>query len=284
MGVSAADSLWRGFYGAYGQLGEIDTGTGRSGYDFRSGGLIIGAERSVGGSLVAGASIGYGTGSADFDQNDGELEMKSLRIGPHVTWVGRNLEVDAAASAGVHFNRQERQITSPVNANPSSRFKSYDGSVFTETRYRMNFARTWDIIPAASLHYSWQYRENHTERGAGDGALRFDSTTDDSLRSRLGFSVLRPFSGQRFVVVPEAFAGWGYEFLDEDLDVRASFSNAPGSGFRVTGEGPGRHGVIYGAGLSALFGEYNVAFARYEREDLEEGSVDTFSLGVKWNF
>lgn len=284
MGVSAPDSPWRGFYGAYGQLGEIDADAGRSGYDFRSGGLIIGAERSVSERLVAGASIGYGTGSADFDENDGELEMRSLRIGPHATWVGRNMEVDVAASAGVHLNRQERRITIPVDANPSSRFLSYDGSVFTEARYRVNLARTWDIVPAASLHYAWQYRESHTERGAGDAALAFDSQSDHFLRSRLGLSVLRPFSGRTFVVVPEVFAGWGYELLDEDIDVKASFANAPGSGFRVTGDGPGRHSAIYGGGISALFGEYNVIFARYEREDLEEGGVDTFSLGVKWNF
>jgi uncharacterized protein YhjY with autotransporter beta-barrel domain len=134
------------------------------------------------------------------------------------------------------------------------------------------------------MQYTHHYREKHTEDGAGDARLEFESQSERSLRSNLQLSLGRQISGEGYVLLPEVFAGWRRELLKEDMKVEASFAGAPESGFRVVGDGPGRGSLNYGLGITALFWDYNVGFVRYERERLEEGGASTLSAGVKWNF
>ncbi len=283
-GVSAPDSHWRGFYGLYHRQGDINAGNARTGHEFRSSGVIAGSERNLGNTLTAGASLGYVKSSADFDNNRGELDTNSFRLGSHLTHFQDALEVDLAASAGAHFHRQERRMTVPEPKVAKSRYESYDGSLHAGARYRGRFAGRWALIPSVSVQYTHHFKDSHTEDNAGDAALAFESQNERFLRSNLGLSLGREISGEGFVLLPELFAGWEMNLLDEDMDVEASLADAPGSKFRVTGEGPGRNSVQYGLGMTALFWEYNVAYFRYARERLEEGGSRTFSVGMKWNF
>jgi hypothetical protein len=283
-GVSAPGSEWRGFYGLYHRQGDVDSGSSRTGQAFRSTGLITGAERNVGSSLTAGGSLGYVRSSVDFDGSRGKLETNSFRLGSHATYFRDPLEVDVAASAGAHFHRQKRRMTVPETLVATSRYTSYDGSLHAGARYRGTPARNWALIPSGSMQYTHHYREKHTEDGAGDARLEFESQSERSLRSNLQLSLGRQISGEGYVLLPEVFAGWRRELLKEDMKVEASFAGAPESGFRVVGDGPGRGSLNYGLGITALFWDYNVGFVRYERERLEEGGASTLSAGVKWNF
>lgn len=284
MGVSAPGSHWRGFYGLYHRQGDIDAGIARTGHEFKSSGVIAGSERNLGTSLTAGWSLGYVKSSVDFDNNRGELETNSFRLASHATYFLDALEFDLAASGGAHFHRQERRMTIPVTDVAKSRYESYDGSLHTGARYRGRFAGSWTLIPSASVQYTHHYLGSHKEGGAGDADLAFESRNERFLRSNLGMSLGREISGEEYVLLPEVFVGWERNLLDEDMEVEASLSGAPGSEFRVTGEGPGRNSVQYGLGITALFWEYNVAYLRYERQRLEEGGSRTFSGGMKWNF
>ena len=283
-GVSAPDSHWRGFYGLYHRQGDINAGTARTGHEFKSSGVIAGSERNLGKSLTAGASLGYVKSSVDFDNNSGELDTHSFRLGSHATYFQDALEVDLAASAGAHFHRQERRMTVPEPAVAKSRYESYDGSLHAGARYRGKLAGSWTLTPSASVQYTHHYRDSHTEDNAGDAELAFESQSERFLRSNLGLSLGREISGEKFILLPEVFAGWERNLLDEDMEVEASFAGASGSDFRVTGEGPGRNSVQYGLGMTALFWEYNVAYFRYQRERLKEGGSRTLSVGMKWNF
>lgn len=284
MGVSAAGSEWRGFYGLYYREGDMDHAPERTGHSLRSTGLVAGAERNLGDRLTAGASLGYVRSSVDFDRNRGELDTNSFRLGSHATYMRGDLEVDLAASAGMHLHRQERGMTLPKPALATSRYDSYDGSLHAGGRYNWSFADRWALVPSASLQYTYHYREDHTEGRASEANLELDSQSEQFLRSNLEMSLGREFSGEEFVLVPQVFAGGGMNLLEEDMDLEASLAEAPGSDFQVTGEGNGRRSLHYGLGMTALFWDYNVAFLRYERESLEEGGSETFSAGVKWNF
>lgn len=284
MGYSAAGSYWRGFYSAFGQLGEIESGSGRTGYDSRTGGFSVGVERSLGETLTAGASLGYGNNKAEFLQGLGELRTHSARFGPHASYVGDRLELDLALSAAAHLNRQKREMTIPERRQATSRFKSYDGSAFTQARYNLTPGQPWFVVPSASMAYTYHFQEEHTEKAAGDARLEFEQDSQESLRSRLDLNISREISAPMLVLLPEVFAGWGYELLDEDFELQASLARAQDSSFQVEAQGPGKQSLHYGAGLTMLFGEYNVGFVRYEREERSDSEAEVFTAGVKWNF
>ncbi|MFW6283966.1 MAG: autotransporter outer membrane beta-barrel domain-containing protein, partial [Desulfosalsimonas sp.] len=284
MGTSAADSPWRAFYGAYRRRGDMDEASQRAGYELSENGYYLGMERETGRNWVAGGSIGYVYTSADFREGRGGLSMKSLRLGPHATWTGEKFTVDSAISFGAHANRQSRKMTLPEAKEAKARFNIFDGSIYTEARLNRNPEHNWHFIPVVSMHYTWQYREQYDERGAGDANLAFEDDSAQSLEGLAGLIVSREYSGHGFVVLPEIYGMWGMEMLDSDLDIKAEFENAPGSGCSVTSQGPGRSRGVVGIGVSVLFGGYNVAFARYEREFSGAGDLDAYSAGVKWNF
>ena len=209
--------------------------------------------------------------------------MHTLRLGPHATLDRGALEIDIALNVGYHWNRQKRNMPL-IDRQSVVRYNIWDGSVYTGARYNLSFRDRWLLTPAASLQYAHQYRESFTERRAGDARLKMGSDANDVLRSLLGMHFSREFRTSRFVLVPEVFAGWEYDLLDPDMTLEARFAEAPGSSFRVDADSPGRESVVYGGGLTFLFGDYNVAFATYELEKQDDGDGYTFSAGVKWNF
>ena len=184
---------------------------------------------------------------------------------------------------GWHPVRHKRNMPH-IDRQSVVRSNIWDGTLHTGARYNLSFRDRWLLVPSAALQYTHQYRESFKERRAKDARLKLGSESNDVLRSLLGMHLSREFRTSRLVLVPEVFAGWEYDLLDPDMTIDAEFAGAPGSGFTVDADGPGRDKVIYGGGLTFLFGDYNVAFATYEREKQDEGDGYTFSAGVKWNF
>ncbi|RJP37499.1 MAG: autotransporter domain-containing protein [Desulfobacteraceae bacterium] len=307
LGTSTWAKPIRLFYGGFHREAEVDAVINRTGHEYRSRGYYLGFERERSPQLITGASIGYTYNHARFDDNRGVLRTDSFRLGPHITLKRNNLEIDVALSGGVHQNRQERRMMYPevptyiprtnigidlsdLYAGPStavSRFNIYDGSAYTDARYNLVIREVWKIVPSASLQYIYQHREGIREQRGGDINLKIDSDSQETLYGVLGINLGREISGSTFVLVPELFARYRHDMMQGDVDIDARFANAPASPdreIRVTGAGTDKSTSVVGAGITALFGDYNMAYFGYEAEITDSGSLDTFFAGVKWNF
>ena len=282
LGESIRDTGLRVFYGGYRRIGDVDDGPTRMGHDYKVRGGYLGFERARNGA-IAGIGLSYANSEVEFDNDSGDLNAHNFRLGPHVTIDRGALEVDVALNAGWHANRQKRNMPN-IDRQSVVRYNIWDGSLYTGARYNLTFRDKWRLVPSAGMQYTHQYREGFTERRAGDARLKMASDSNDVLRGLLGLRFSRELRGSRFVLVPELYAGWEYDLLDPDMALDASFAEAQDSRFSVDANAAGRDALSYGGGLTMLFGDYNVAFAKYELEEQKDGNSYTFSAGVKWNF
>jgi outer membrane autotransporter protein len=111
----------------------------------------------------------------------------------------------------------------------------------------------------------------------------------DSLRSKLGLNVSRPFTFSGIKWVPQANAFWYHEFLDETNGVNNSLPGAPAVGSFVVQTNPqGRDFALVGAGVTATPDNWhgNVSFfANYEAQVGQSNFMsNTVDGGVRIGF
>jgi outer membrane autotransporter protein len=79
-------------------------------------------------------------------------------------------------------------------------------------------------------------------------------------------------------IVPELFAGWAHEFMNNE-DLKARFVEGTAK-FTTDVDGDRDDSVYFGAGISALLKENISAFVRYEGEYSSGNGINALSVGI----
>ena len=273
------DGEVRPFFRPIGVFYDRDSLSKMTGFRARSVGGQLGFDKSYGPNLIAGIAGGYTRGWIKYKDSRGEADIDSLRIGPYASYFKDNYFIDASFSFGYHFNKSERNIRfGAIDRTAKGDYDAFDISAYVGGGYDI-YARDWKITPVASLQLTNYHRENFKETGAGAAGIMVDSSTSNSLRSRLGVicSTITQIKGR--TVAPELFAGWSHEFIDDE-DISGSFVNGSAK-FSSGIDSGGDDRFYYGAGMTALLKENISAYIRYEGEQLSGGNSHTFNAGVK---
>lgn len=262
--TDAMQGTWGGYLGGLGNWDRVDRGNDRLGYRAMVTGVQGGVHYHLSRDMLLGISGGYLWSDLDFRDNFGEGEVGTLRVGPYFSFTpgGGNLFIDAAATWGWHQNEIDRET---ILGTASSRYDAYDISAFAVVGYDIPVFKRTVLTPTIGVDYTHLRTDSFSESGAGSANLRVDSMTTDSLRLRLGASIAHAFEFGETTIVPEVFAGWAYEFLDNDMDLSSRFI-AGGPAFTTQAEGLGRSSILVTGGFSAMAGTAMTLYANYVGE------------------
>ena len=134
------------------------------------------------------------------------------------------------------------------------------------------------MTPTTSFQYIRYRSESFKETGAGAAGLDVDAATSQSLRGKLGVTLSTVTELYGTKIVPELFAGWAHEFMDDE-DIKARFVQGTAK-FTTDVDSDWDDSVYFGAGISALLKENISAFVRYEGEYSSGNGINALNVGV----
>ena len=272
-------SPWvRGSYIKADQDGDINY----RGYNYDSTGLNVGLDKAVSDRLTMGVTLGLGRASAETSDRRGEINGDSSQFGIYGTWNESAFYVDGSLMYAVNDYLSYRHLpTFGLTARGDYRGRDYGmyiGGGYTMVR------GSWNLIPTASLQYGYHREEGFTETGAGGLNLVVDTSSADSLVSKLGVRVNRLFRVTRDVgITPEMTLQWGHEFGDRDQQATARFAGAPGA-FTVSGVTAKRDSAFLGVGVTTTVQESLSLFVSYEGEYRSDFDAHNWQAGLRFEF
>jgi len=280
--AQAQASPWGGFAKGFGAFNNRDSDNNAVGFQANTAGGILGIDRQINDNLLIGGLIGYGHTFLDFDQNRGDGDIESFRLGPYVSYNHADFFIDGSATFGYHLNDINRRSTAGgMNRQNNADYDAWDFNLALNLGYDFEVAtRTW-LTPIASLEYLYYQSDSYVETGNAGSALAVDSASVDSLRLGVGARAAHAIELDKFTLVPELSVQYIHEFLG-DADLSARFVGGP-TGFTINSKGQD-HSLAVGVGATAILSDKFSAYVRYDGEYNHEGETHAVTVGINFRF
>ncbi len=263
--------LWGEIVGTDAEVSDDRTANG---YDYRSGGLVVGLDAPVGNWNVGGA-FAYVEGVA---RGDGRAEVQSYQAMAYARWTDGSLFTNSAIAYSEDRYDISRSVT--LNTGVEALTASADGDTIAVD---FEFGRTLHTLGGqvdmlAGVSWEEVSRDNVDESGAATVALSFADAEDETTRLRFGARYgrdvqaggmnLRPYA-QAYVV---HFADAGGADADATLH---------GATFNTAASDPGQTGLETGLGFVASLSETLELYAHYRGDFSENQTEHGARLGAR---
>lgn len=279
-----AQSRWNLFVMPFGQVGQVDSSSQRVGYDHWSTGLTAGLDYRLNGQWVVGVCGAYQYSRADFDDGLGEGTLHSGRIGPYVNWTRGPWQLDASVTGGYHWYDNDRHVmVGGFDRTATSEHEGFDISAFAQLAHDCQLG-AWTLTPSIAVQYIHLEEDGYTETGAGPANLVVDDSDHDALRSVVGARLWRTVEANGLQLVPELWAGWAFEWLDNEPELTSRFVSGPATSFTTISDTAGRHSALIGAGVTALINARTSIYGKHETEWTDVARTHSFWVGVEHRF
>jgi outer membrane autotransporter protein len=279
------DQDFRAFVEPLGLFGHRDAQGDRLGYDYDGYGVMTGVDLKLSPEWIVGVAGGYLRSDLDYNQALGTATIDTARIGPYAGATFGRWLLDASVSFGYHWIDSTRAVDVPGlgAANATANYNAYDISSYLGLGYRFHPTKRINIIPMASVDYTYFDNQSFTESGGPAGtSLAVASTGINSLRSSLGVGANTWFRTSGVKVVPEISMAWVHEFFDNNK-ISATFADGV-TPFTVQSGGGKYDGMTVGGGVSVLFRKNISAFLRYGLDYVPRDTAHTLGAGVTIGF
>ena len=230
----------RAWYRAFGgDVGPTQTSTLYGDYSASAGGMVLGADVSIGSNVQIGAFANYGNvflNQFGGDTGSGSWNPNGWGGGITADWWSDNFYVQGLVSASGFSGNQKRNII-PITENIGDETAFGEKSV-TSYAYALRVGAPFQagsllLEPQFTAAWTQNQESSFTESGADRLNLRYKSRTTNFLQTELGMKFALPIkSGERAEWVPNLRLAWlgdwdqnngdqtiGYRFTDQDVDV-----------------------------------------------------------------
>lgn len=277
--IESYERRWNFFVEGMGGGANVSATNNASGYDFNTGGTMMGADYLVNENFAFGATGGYTRSDASL-VNGGSIEADSFRSTVYATLFGGGFYVEG--QTGLAFNSYETERASLLGRATGST----DGVEFTSLINGGYDHHIDDLTLGifSSLSYTRVNFDSFTETGSLT-PLSFPDQHQESLRSNLGVRVSYSMPVGRMKLTPQARVSWQHEFLDSTQSIDSSFAAGPCPVFGVNGPEIGRNSLRVSAGLHLQItpnvGAYLFYGGQFVRTNYNSHNV---TLGMNINF
>ncbi|MGA7439955.1 MAG: autotransporter-associated beta strand repeat-containing protein [Luteibacter sp.] len=261
LGRKASYGMWTHDLSMGGAMGR----TGFDGVGFQLNGWMVGNDRQIGSSGVAGFAFGQSQGQQRLDQSADRNRSRSTEGMLYAGWLNGNWYTQGRVGFG-HFQQDvNRQLLLGMSAQSvGTRYGGDYNVVYGETGLNMDWAGT-RVIPYVEVDYANVRRDPFAEQGAGGFGLQANANTLDRWQAGVGLRANRhwDFGGGRGV----------------DFRVGAQFQRtlaSRGDAFDASFVGLKNYQPLVGIGLSRYSGVLNVGL----KADLSK----TTSLNVNYDY
>ena len=230
----------RAWYRAFGgDIGPTQTSILYGDYNASAGGMVLGADVSLGSNVQIGAFANYGNISLNQfggDTGSGSWNPNGWGGGITADWWSENFYVQGLVSASGFSGNQKRNII-PITGKIGNETASGEKSA-TSYAYALRLGapfQTGSLLMEPQFTAAWTQNQESgfSENGADQLNLRYGSRTTNFLQTELGMKFALPIkSGERAEWVPNLRMAWlgdwdqnngdqtiGYRFTDKDVDV-----------------------------------------------------------------
>jgi uncharacterized protein with beta-barrel porin domain len=260
----AAIGAWISGLGATGSvLGDSNAAT----LTYTFGGASVGADWRLDPRVLAGASVGYVTGSQWVNGFDGNGMTNAFNASLYASFASAAFHVDGLAGYVNATNRLTRYMMIPGlatrSANGQTSANQFLGQI--ESGYRVGLdavAPALAVTPFARLQGSTTDQAGFNESGASSLSLIVAPQITSSLRSTLGADLKATL---RQVDI-DLRLGWLHEYADTSRPLTAAFAGAPGFTYTVFSATPQRDSAVVGLSAKATVASATQLYLRYEGE------------------
>jgi autotransporter-associated beta strand protein len=244
-----------GFFGsAIGTSGHLQSLNGSAGFqpgfDYNSGGVVLGGDYRVSDALALGLLGGYTYGHANVYTDAGSaIGDDSGRAGVYAAFHEGGFRADLYAGGGLDSFSTNRGIligsaSQNAVAKPSGRELNANG-YFTYDVPTKNYGT---LAPYLGIDEDRLMIRSFSESGAGALDLNVGAQTAQSLRSSLGLRQSTRSSSEGTTIDAHWSLGWVHEFSDQSRPIDAQLASG-GSAFSVQTAKIAADGALAGAGI-----------------------------------
>ncbi len=155
-----ANRVWVGGFGLW---QDQDSKDGYSGYDYKSGGAILGYDRLFGNVLVGG-SFAYARGSLDFDDQPGDYDTDSYSFNLYAKYF-HSSGFENTLGGGYTYVKNEFKHTVPGFGNREGDNHTNVWSIGDTIGWRIPLGMNFAVTPSIGLYYSEAKSGDYTTRG-----------------------------------------------------------------------------------------------------------------------
>ena len=291
-GVATGDdyaSNWIVWGQPFGGYARQDSTADISGYTAKFGGLILGADRSLGDDWRLGAAVNYSNtsvhGKGNLSGNTSTADNYGI-IG-YAGYTGDPWYLNL--SAGVNrqnYSSVRRADFTGFSGAAQGKFNGQSVTLQTEFGYPVKLPADVVVTPLASLTYGYQHVDDYKETGGNGMALDVGSTHSQSVVSDIGARIERTFATGLGNLTPFAQVSWIHQYDNRQVSSQATYAaDAVGeTSFITKGAAPVEDmaGVAIG---STLYDANELSLdARYDLQAGERYQAHTFSLRLRKMF
>jgi outer membrane autotransporter protein len=272
-------AVWGSFTGEW--LGRENIGQ-HSGYDLRTFGVALGADRKVTKNAFIGGAFGYDNAYQDFRSIQSHDQIDAFRLMFYGGVRNGNTFADGYVGYTKDYHKTRRDIDI-VNEVVRSKYDDNMVSLGFDIGRKLSFGKD-RIAPSIGVHYIHLATPSITETG-GTAALHIASDRYNSLRMPLGVKWSRESVGfGGILLTSEARMFYIREFVDDVARARTSFDGVRSVSFLAEGGSQGRNSGRFGVGLNAQLSSRMSLRADYDYEVYDHTTANAFSttLGVRW--
>ena len=250
-----------------------------SGFDIRSAGVIIGADRKLSSNAFVGWAFGYENASQTFRSINSRNQTDMFRMALYGGVRRGGIYADGYASYARNWHKTQRDINFAGFSETARSF--YNDDLFS-TGFELG-RKMQCFSPSVGLHYIHIGTPSVTESG-GSASLYINGCRYQSLRMPVGAKWSQNYRYRNVVLTPEARAFYVREFANDSASVRTSFNAVRGATFLATSGVQGRNSGRFGLGVGAQLSDRLNFRVDYDYEVYERAVVSELSatLGVKW--
>lgn len=291
-GVATGDdytSNWIVWGQPFGGYARQDSSAEISGYTAKFGGLILGADRSLGDDWRLGAAVNYSNtsvhGKGNLSGNTSTADNYGI-IG-YAGYTGDPWYLNL--SAGVNrqnYSSVRRADFTGFSGAAQGKFNGQSVTLQTEFGYPITLPADVVVTPLASLTYGYQHVDDYKETGGNGMALDVGSTHSQSVVSDIGARIEKTFATGLGSLTPFAQVSWIHQYDNRQVSSHATYAaDAVGeTSFITKGASPVEDmaGVAIG---STLYDANDLSLdARYDLQAGERYQAHTFSLRLRKMF
>lgn len=291
-GVATGDdyaSNWIVWGQPFGGYTRQDSTAEVSGYTAKFGGLIMGADRSLGDDWRLGAAVNYSNTSVHGKDNLSGNTSTADNYGVigYAGFTGDPWYLNL--SAGVNrqnYTSVRRADFTGFSGAAQGKFNGQSVTLQTEVGYPLALQAGVVLTPLASLTYGYQHVDGYKETGGNGMALDVGSSHAQSVVSDIGARIEKTFATGLGNLTPFAQVTWLHQYDDRQVSSRASYAadTVGETSFTTKGASPVEDmaGVAIGSTLYEA-NELNLD-ARYDLQAGERYQAHTFSLRLRKMF
>ncbi len=282
--LTTEDGLWNVWAKSMIDRKSQEKVDGVSGYDFKSGGGVMGADRSFGEYIRAGFMFGYSSGNFSFYEGAGSGSVSGRNISLYADGVFKGFNIDGSAGFTDLNNSGGRQITTPL-------FSRHASASFDSNAWNANLSVGYDFIlgkmklgPLVSLDYIHLSQDHILETGAGQFDVSLADSSSESLTTTLGAQLSGDIEVGKWFLEPRITVGLLHEFKNDPDELTANFVNYPEASFNVESAKHPANMAVYNLGLTADYQKNLSLYVDFSSELNSHLSNIQLVGGLSWHF